>query len=117
MGASCFFMLSVVLPRQHQGQENVVLEGKGIQQVEILEHKAQVGPAEGRQVPLPYIGQGSCRPDSTSPPVGLSRAARILSSVVLPEPDSPMMATYSPASTEKFTFGRACTWLPPKRVV
>ena len=33
------------------------------------------------------------------------------------EPDSPMMATYSPASTVKFTFCRASTWLPPKRVV
>ncbi len=42
-----------------------------------------------------------------SPLVGLSRDASILSSVVFPEPDSPMMATYSPASTEKFTSERA----------
>ena len=53
----------------------------------------------------------------TSPAVGRSRAARIFSKVVLPEPDSPMMATYSPGSTEKFTSARAVTWLPPKRVV
>ena len=54
---------------------------------------------------------------STSPAVGLSRAARIFSRVVLPEPDSPMMATYSPGSTEKFTFCSASTCLPPKRLV
>ena len=54
---------------------------------------------------------------STRPAVGLSSAARIFSRVVLPEPDSPMMATYSPSSTEKSTCRRAVTWLPPKRVV
>ena len=41
---------------------------------------------------------------STSPPVGLSSDASMFSSVVLPEPDSPMIATYSPSSTEKFMF-------------
>ena len=54
---------------------------------------------------------------STLPAVGLSRAASMFSSVVLPEPLSPMMAAYSPSSTEKFTLRRACTWAPPKRVV
>ena len=54
---------------------------------------------------------------STLPLVGLSRAARMFSSVVLPEPDSPMMATYSPGSTAKFTLVRAWTFWPPKRVV
>ena len=54
---------------------------------------------------------------STSPAVGLSRAARIFSRVVLPEPDSPMMATYSPSCTEKDTPFRAWTRLPPNRVV
>ena len=46
---------------------------------------------------------------STSPAVGRSRAARMFSRVVLPEPDSPMMATYSPGSTEKLTLDRAWT--------
>ena len=60
----------------------------------------------------------SARPSSTtSPPVGLSSAARMLSSVVLPLPLSPMMATYSPFSTVKFTSVSACTFVPPKRVV
>ena len=53
----------------------------------------------------------------TSPAVGRSRAARMFSRVVLPEPDSPMMATYSPSSTEKLTLDRAWTCVPPKRVV
>ena len=54
---------------------------------------------------------------TTSPAVGRSRAARIFSRVVLPDPDSPMMATNSPASTVKSTSVRAWTWFPPKRVV
>ena len=54
---------------------------------------------------------------STSPAVGLSSAARIFKSVVFPEPDSPMIATYSPSSTEKLMFFNACTWLPPNLVV
>ena len=54
---------------------------------------------------------------STSPEVGLSSAARMFRSVVLPEPDSPMMARYSPSSTEKLTFDSAWTGAPPKREV
>ena len=46
---------------------------------------------------------------STWPEVGLSSAARMFRSVVLPEPDSPMMATYSPSTTEKLTFESAWT--------
>jgi len=41
----------------------------------------------------------------------------MFSSVVLPLPLSPMMATYSPDSTVKLTFLSAWTLLPPKRVV
>ena len=41
----------------------------------------------------------------------------MLSSVVFPLPLSPMMATYSPFSTVKFTSVSACTFVPPKRVV
>ena len=51
----------------------------------------------------------------TLPPVGRSSVARMFSSVVFPEPDSPMMATYSPASTEKLTPFSARTGLAPKR--
>ena len=43
--------------RQHQGQQDVVLQGKGVQQIKVLEHKAQVLPPEGRQLRLPDVGQ------------------------------------------------------------
>ena len=46
----------VVLPRQHQGQEDVVLEGEGVQQVEVLEHEAELVAAEGGQLPLRDAG-------------------------------------------------------------
>ena len=59
----------------------------------------------------------SCPSSLTVPPVGLSSAARMLRSVVLPLPLSPMMATYSPCSTLKVTLLSACTCAPPKRVV
>ena len=36
-----------------------------------------------------------------SPEVGLSKQPIIFISVVLPEPEGPMMATYSPSSTER----------------
>src|SRR6478609_11406873 len=39
----------------------------------------------------------------TMPAVGRSRPPRICSSVVLPEPEAPMMAIRSPARTRKFT--------------
>ena len=54
---------------------------------------------------------------STLPPVGSSSEARMLSRVVFPEPDSPIIATYSPASTAKFTPRSARTVLPPERFV
>ena len=53
----------------------------------------------------------------TVPAVGSSSAARMFSSVVLPLPDSPMIATYSPCSTVKLTFRSASTRLPPSREV
>ena len=54
---------------------------------------------------------------NTWPLVGLSSPARMLRRVVLPEPDSPIMATNSPSSTVKLTPARACTLAPPSRVV
>ena len=53
----------------------------------------------------------------TSPAVGLSSVARMFRSVVFPEPLSPMIATNSPSSTEKFTSESACTCVPPNLVV
>ena len=53
----------------------------------------------------------------TEPDEALSIAAKMLSKVVLPEPDSPMMATYSPSSTEKNTPLSASTLFVPIRLV
>ena len=44
--------LLVGLPRQHQGEQDVVLDGECVQEIEILEDKAQVVPTEGSDVPL-----------------------------------------------------------------
>ena len=54
---------------------------------------------------------------NTWPLVGLSSPARMFNRVVLPEPDSPIMATNSPSSTVKLTPERAVTLAPPRRVV
>ena len=43
----------VAAPRQHQRQQDIVLDREGIQQIEVLEHKAQMVPAEGGDVLLP----------------------------------------------------------------
>ena len=57
-GAELSLHLPVVGARQHQGQIDVVLKREGVQQVEVLEHEPQVGPAEGSQIPLPDGGEG-----------------------------------------------------------
>ena len=49
----------------------------------------------------------------TSPEVGVSRAPIMFSRVLLPEPDSPTMATNSPLGTEKVTSFKACTAASP----
>ena len=54
---------------------------------------------------------------STSPKVGLSSVATMLRSVVFPDPDSPIIATYSPSATSKQTFSSAVTRFPPNLVV
>ena len=108
--------LRIRLACEHERQEDIVLHGKRVEQVKLLKHEAELRAAERRDLPLRDRAQR--RPSSTtSPPVGLSSAARMLSSVVLPLPLSPMMATYSPFSTVKFTSLSACTFVPPKRVV
>ena len=50
---------------------------------------------------------------NTLPAVGVSRPARQCSSVDLPEPDGPMIATNWPELTAKETWSRAVTWAPP----
>ena len=42
---------------QHQRQIDVVLQGEGVQQVEVLKHKAQVIPAEAGELLVLQLGQ------------------------------------------------------------
>ena len=37
------FHLPVVLAAEHQGQEDIVLDGKGVQEVKVLEHEPRAG--------------------------------------------------------------------------
>src|SRR5271167_4640024 len=46
---------------------------------------------------------------ATVPEVGASRPPRICSSVVLPEPEAPTIATRSPAAIERFTPSSTCS--------
>src|SRR5699024_9835013 len=46
-GVDALFHLVIRFARQHQGQKDVVLQREGVQQVEVLKHKAQVVPAKG----------------------------------------------------------------------
>ena len=49
----------------------------------------------------------------TRPPVGWSRPARMCMSVLLPEPDGPMMAVSRPSVMSMSTPARACTAASP----
>ena len=51
--------LPVIPTRQHQRQNNIVPQGEGIQQIKLLKHKAQIAPAECRQLRLPNAGKAS----------------------------------------------------------
>ncbi len=45
--------IPVVHSGQNQRQVDVIPQGKGVQQVELLKDEAQIFPSEIRQVPLP----------------------------------------------------------------
>ena len=47
--------LVVLLAREHQRQEDIVLNGKGVEQIKILKHEAQIVTAEGGYLLLLYI--------------------------------------------------------------
>ena len=51
--------LPVIPACQHQRQNNIVPQGEGIQQIKLLKHKAQIAPAECRQLRLPNAGKAS----------------------------------------------------------
>lgn len=51
--------LRIRLAGEHERQENVILHGERIEQVELLKHEAELRAAEGRDLPL---GDGAQRP-------------------------------------------------------
>ena len=59
--------------RKHQRQQDIILERKGIQQVEILKDKAEVIAPKRGEFPVFDRFTSFCRPSkATSPAVGLS---------------------------------------------
>ena len=73
------------------------------QQVEVLEDEAELAEPDVGQATLGEGGDARSRRDGSSRSVGRSSAPIIESSVVLPEPDGPMMRTTSPGSTSRLT--------------
>ena len=95
-------------PGRDQGQEDVILEGKGIQQVKLLEYKAQVLPPEGGQTALGDGGEIlAVQKDLAGG--GPVQGRQNVEKRRLSEPDSPITATNSPDSRSKETSERACT--------
>src|SRR3569832_787409 len=63
------------------------------------------------------MANGSCPSSATRPRVGTSRPPSRCSSVLLPDPEAPTMATDSPAFTSKSTSSSTCTSTMPCRKV
>src|SRR3569623_3652551 len=63
------------------------------------------------------MANGSCPSSATRPRVGTSSPPSKCSSVRLPEPEAPTMATDSPAFTSKSTSSSTCTSVLPCRNV
>ena len=85
------------LPERHAGVEHsvgdVVERGHRVLQVESLEDEADlVGPQSG-ELTVRGLVTVSCPATRTRPALGRSSVPRIVSIVVLPEPDGPTTAT------------------------
>ena len=94
---------------QSQGQQNVLLDGEGVQQIVLLEDEPQVLFTEFRQFVF-----GQFRDvDVFIIAVTLSMVESMFKSVVLPEPEDPMTPTNSPCSTWKLTRSTALAALEP----
>ena len=86
-----------------------VLERGGVLgEEELLEHEPDAARAQPRQLAVvePATSTPSIR---TTPPVGRSSVPITCSSVDLPEPEGPTIATSSPRRTESHTPRRAAT--------
>ena len=94
-----------------QGQGDVLKGGQGVEQVEILEHEAQLLPAEAGELAVVQAGDVPSA-DQDMPAVTLSMVEMQLSRVVLPLPDAPMMPIYSPGPTAKLMSSIAWSGCP-----
>lgn len=99
----------VVLAQQQQRQGDVLRDIQMRQDVEGLKHKADPGAAQQGALVVPIVPRSS--PARLTVPVSqLSSPAMQLSRVDLPTPDSPTIATNSPAATCSETCWNTATW-------
>src|SRR5215207_489396 len=102
----------VVALCDHGRQGHVLLGGQRGEQVEELEDEPDVvAPELGELLVLQTFEWTP--PTAIAPEVGDSSAPTIWSSVLLPDPDGPMIATISPSSIVKSTPSRARTSVRP----
>ncbi len=93
-----------------------VLERRGArQQVEALEHEADLRVADLGALRRRRAPRRRCRRGGSEPEVGRSRQPRMFMSVDLPEPDGPITATNSPAPIVRSTPSSARTSTSPVR--
>lgn len=92
--------------KQHGRKNDVVEHGEVAEQRLSLRDEPERRVAQLRELLVRQLGDVSAS-ISTVPDVGLSRPAIRLSSVLLPLPERPMMATSSPWSMEKLTWSTA----------
>ena len=87
-----------VLPRRHGGE-----------QVELLEHEADASVADLGQGGLAHVADVFAGQVVATRRSGVSRQPRMCMRVDLPEPEGPMMATYSPWLIDRLTPRNAAT--------
>ena len=95
----CFLRLAAI----EQRQLDIFQRGGAGQQVEALEHEAEIAPAQQRTLVARRDPAPRCRESGRCPLVGTSRQPRMFMVVDLPEPDGPMTATKSPRSIVRST--------------
>ena len=94
-------------------QHHVFERGEMRDQMELLEDEAHGLGAKAGQLGAASTG-GVHAVDAHRALVAWSRQPRMFSSVVLPEPEGPMMAIHSPASAVKLTRSSAFTGAAPR---
>ena len=86
---------------EFQRDRDVLQRRHGRDQVEGLEHDADMVAAEARQRVLVHAPRGRGRRRASGPPVGRSSPASSIISEDLPEPEGPTRPTASPAPTSR----------------